>query len=190
MSVCCRVMVRDRYGVWSAVTENISTRGCRIATPRLLRPGTSLQMTFSSDLFADELEMKGEAAWSTGERLGVIFTQAAGGARSLAAWLDKVLELGAMPDSATTFRVAPSVSRVAAIPMALTPPPAAVAPIGFVSPPVSEARAAVASARVGAGAPGRHVVVRPASVVRVATQGARVAASPQNAIRITARPPR
>jgi hypothetical protein len=150
LSVCCRVMVNDRYGVWSAVTENISARGCRIVSSRLLRRGTRVQITFSSDLFPDDLEATGEVAWATGERLGVVFVDGAtrAGARSPAAWLNKVLEHGATPDSPITHRVVPSVSRRPA--PAPAPEPA---PIGFVPPLVAVTSSPRVTAQAVAPAP-------------------------------------
>ena len=34
VAVCCRVVVRDRYGVWTAVTEDFCVRGCQLLTAR------------------------------------------------------------------------------------------------------------------------------------------------------------
>jgi hypothetical protein len=152
-------MVRDRYGVWSAVTEDLSTRGCGIVTSRLLRPGTFLRMTFSSDLFHEDHEACGVAAWSSGERLGVVFSEApiAAGAGSLSAWLKKVVEHGAMPDSSTTFRVAPSVQRVAAVPVRLArvEPPVAQPELRYITP--DDVRPAASG----------HVVSAPQSAIRL-----------------------
>ncbi len=113
VSVCCRVVVRDRHGVWTAVTDDLCARGCQIVTSRLLRAGTRLHVTLSSDQFWEELHTVGKVAWATADRLGIIFVEgeSAGGALSPVAWLDKVLEHGEMPESATTGRVAPSVQR-------------------------------------------------------------------------------
>ena len=149
LNVCCRVMVSDRYGVWSAVTENLSARGCRVVTSRLLRRGTRIQMTFSSDLFPEDLEATGEVAWSTGERLGVIFVEGAtrAGARSPAAWLNKVLEHGATPDSPTTHRVVPSVSRAPVVHVSIQGADAPIPRIGF-RPPAAPATAPARAAAV------------------------------------------
>jgi hypothetical protein len=106
--VCCRVVVRDRYGVWSAVTDDASVRGCQIVTTRLLRSGTILELTLASDLFPDELEVTGEVVWATPTRLGVAFVGTVG-ALTPAAWLAKVIEHGEIEDSSSTWRVAPSV---------------------------------------------------------------------------------
>ena len=110
VAVCCRVVVCDRYGVWTAVTEDVSSRGCQLVTARLLRPGTLVDVTLSSDLFADELETIGEVVWATSDRLGVAFVRPiARAALSPAEWVAKVIEHGEIPDSGTTWRVAPSV---------------------------------------------------------------------------------
>src|SRR5512138_2238979 len=41
----CRVLVRDRYGVWQAETEDLGPRGCRIVTPRPQTVGTLVGLT-------------------------------------------------------------------------------------------------------------------------------------------------
>jgi hypothetical protein len=113
--VCCRVEVQDRYGVWTAVTEDICSRGCRILTPRMLRPGTPLTLRLSSDLFPEELEAEAQAVWSTPERLGVMFLDSAaenGNGLSPEAWVRMVVEHGSSPGSPS--RVVPVVSHVAA----------------------------------------------------------------------------
>lgn len=116
VTVCCRVVVRDRYGVWTAVTDDLSSRGCRLVTPRLLRPGTLLNLTLSSDLFPEELEVMGETVWATSDRLGVAFVgvMPRPGSISEPEWLAKVVEHGEIPESGTTWRVAPSVTPAAA----------------------------------------------------------------------------
>jgi hypothetical protein len=110
--VCCRVSVRDRYGVWTAVTEDVCPRGCRILTARMLRPGTPLTVTLSSDLFPEELEAAAQAVWSTPERLGVMFVGGAARAGSISPekWVEKVVEHG----SASGSRIVPVVSRAPA----------------------------------------------------------------------------
>jgi hypothetical protein len=115
VSVCCRVSVRDRYGMWTAVTEDICTHGCRIFTQRLLRAGSLLNVTLSSDLFPEELEAVSEAVWSTPDRLGIAFIEPIVRSGSLRpdAWLAKVLEHGATP-GATTPGVVPVVRRMGA----------------------------------------------------------------------------
>lgn len=112
VTVCCRVVVADRYGVWTGITENVSARGCLIVTSRLLRPGTKVHLTLSSDLFPEEFEVLAEVVWATPERLGVSFVRTLGSA-TLApeAWLARVIEFGALSESSTTWRVAPSMGR-------------------------------------------------------------------------------
>lgn len=107
--VCCRVVVRDRYGVWTAVTEDVSARGCQVVSTRLLRSGTLLELTLASDLFHEELVVTGEVVWATPTRLGVAFVGAVDGSLAPEAWLAKVIEHGEIPDSTTSWRVAPSV---------------------------------------------------------------------------------
>ena len=113
VQVCCRAVVRDRYGVWTCVTEDVSAQGCQLVTTRLLRPGSIVAIALSSDLFPEELETIGEAAWATPDRIGLRFvgTGSRRGALSPEEWLHHVVELGAIPESSSTWRVAPSVIR-------------------------------------------------------------------------------
>jgi hypothetical protein len=112
LKVCCQVSVRDRYGVWTAVTEDVSAHGCRIVTPRLLRNGTLLDLTIASDLFPDELESQAITAWAAPQRLAVEFIQTRRRAGSLTPeqWVELLLEHGATRDTRVTSRLVPSIS--------------------------------------------------------------------------------
>jgi hypothetical protein len=113
ISVCCHVVVRDRYGIWTAVTDDLCARGCQIVTQRQLRPGSTLHLTIASDLFVEELDVLAQAAWTTPHRLGVLFVGPGDRtALSPQAFVDLVLEHGEMADSATTWRLVPSVQRL------------------------------------------------------------------------------
>lgn len=94
--VCCRVDVEQRYAVWSAVTQDLSPRGCRIVTRQLPRLGSHIAMRLSSDLFPEELVTVGEVVWATGEQLGVLFVEEARrrGSLSPGDWLEQVIEHG------------------------------------------------------------------------------------------------
>lgn len=93
VGVCCRATVHDRYGLWTGVTVDVSASGCRIVSPRLLRAGTHVIVTLSSDLFADELEMVGEAVWATSQHVAVAFGRPTRVATlTPGAWLEKILE--------------------------------------------------------------------------------------------------
>lgn len=96
VSVCCRVDVHDRFGVWTAVTEDVCARGCRILTHRLPRLGSLFSLRLSSDLFDEELHVRARAVWGTAERIGVTFldTPPRAGALSPAEWLGLVVEHG------------------------------------------------------------------------------------------------
>ena len=127
---CCRAVARDRYGVWTAVTEDLSARGCRIVTKRLLRPGSQIVLALSSDLFEEELEVGAEVVWTSRDALGVAFRGEEAGARprrgrgrdtlSPERWLHKLLEQGSTQGSGPP-RVVPSLARRAAIREALRP---------------------------------------------------------------------
>lgn len=111
VSVCCRVVVSDRYGIWTAITDDLCERGCQLVTQRLLRPGTLVHLTLASDLFPEELEVVGRTVWTAADRLGVLFDAVDPGGFTPRAFLDKVLEHGELPDSTTTWRLVPSVQR-------------------------------------------------------------------------------
>lgn len=121
VSVCCRVDVRDQFGMWTAVTDDVSARGCRIATARLPRVGSAIELTISSDLFPESLAVTGEIAWVSDDHVGVSFLEAAA-ARSRrrrlspAEWVDSVIEHGRVSGptlESAAPRVAPVVRRSA-----------------------------------------------------------------------------
>jgi hypothetical protein len=119
VSVCCRVVVRERNGIWTAVTYDIGARGCGIVTTRLPRLGSRLAMTLSSDLFPEELDVVAETVWATAKRLGVMFLDAFAprGALSPREWLERVLEHGRAPGVAQLApRAIPTIQRVEARP--------------------------------------------------------------------------
>lgn len=96
VSVCCRVDVHDRFGVWTAITEDVCARGCRILTRRLPRLGSPLLLRLSSDLFPEELEVRARVVWGTADRIGVTFVpqRARKGKLTPAEWLELVLRHG------------------------------------------------------------------------------------------------
>jgi hypothetical protein len=114
ISVCCRAVVRDRYGVWTGITHDLGKRGCQIVTSRQLRAGTRVLLTLSSDLFLEDLEAVAEVVWVTPERLGMVFLESRrrSGSLSPSAWVDLVLAHGAQPSEGVTPRVVPCVRRV------------------------------------------------------------------------------
>jgi hypothetical protein len=125
IAVCCRAVVRDRYGVWTGVTEDVHARGCRIVTPRLLRPGTLLSLSLASDLFPEELDVMGEVVWATDERLAIEFvgSVARQGRLSPEAWIAKVVEHGAIESRTHIVPTVRAVERVlTALPSPSSPP--------------------------------------------------------------------
>lgn len=145
VGVCCRAVVHDRYGLWTGVTVDVSASGCRIVSPRLLRAGSRVIVTLSSDLFADELEMVGEAVWATSEHVAVSFsrpTRAA--ALTPGEWFEKVLEAGATAGSSPV------------VPALGVPPPRAIA----LAPRGAQPSASAARPPAGAHVPRR--IQRPA----------------------------
>lgn len=73
MDTCCRVDVRERGSVWTAVTEDVCARGCRVVSTRDPRVGTVATLTISTDAFDDELEIEGEVVWARDGRVGIVF---------------------------------------------------------------------------------------------------------------------
>ncbi len=116
VKVCCRVDVRDRFGIWTAVTDDVSPRGCRLVTTKSPRIGSLLELTLASDLFSEVLEVTGYAAWVSGQRVGVNFASASRtGNLTPAEWLERLVEhakvLGPEPVGSTGPRLVPSVRR-------------------------------------------------------------------------------
>lgn len=97
VSFCCRVDVHDRLGVWTAITEDVCARGCRILTRRLPGLGSPLLLRLSSDLFPEELEVRARVVWGTADRVGVAFIphRSRKWKLSPAEWIDLVLQHGA-----------------------------------------------------------------------------------------------
>ncbi len=114
--VCCRVDVRDRFGLWTAVTDDVSSRGCRLVTTRNPRIESLLDLTVSSDLFSDILEVTGYVAWASGHRVGVRFASASR-TRGISPteWVEQLAHhakvLGPEPVGSTGPRLAPSLRR-------------------------------------------------------------------------------
>jgi hypothetical protein len=94
LGVCCRVDVRDRSGIWTAVTEDVCDRGCRVVTGKLPRVGSMLEMTLTSDLFLEPLEVRGQTVWASSERVGIAFLQAAHRGLTSSEWIARVIEHG------------------------------------------------------------------------------------------------
>ncbi len=128
VKVCCRVDVRDRFGVWTAVTEDVSPRGCRLVTAKLPRIGSALELRLSSDLFSEVLEMTGHAAWVSDLRVGVDFVAGSSriGRLSPAEWVERLVEqgkvLGPEPVGNAGPRLAPALRRTSSAARASGPP--------------------------------------------------------------------
>jgi hypothetical protein len=120
IGVCCRAIVRDRYGVWTGVTHDLGRRGCQLVTARQLRAGARVLLSLSSDLFPEELEVTAEVVWVTPVRLGLVFLASPlrAGSLSPGAWFDRVLLHGTQVDSGGARRMVPSVRRGEARPVA------------------------------------------------------------------------
>jgi hypothetical protein len=73
VETCCRVDVRERSSVWTAITEDVCARGCRVVSARDPRVGTLVSLTISTDAFDAELEVEGEVVWARDGRVGIIF---------------------------------------------------------------------------------------------------------------------
>lgn len=119
VKVCCRVDVRDRFGIWTAVTEDVSSRGCRLVSTKSPRIGSSLELTLSSDLFSEVLELTGYAAWVSDHRVGVAFVASPARPNAIAAteWVARLVEHGSIhrpgPIGSVAQSLVPAVRRPA-----------------------------------------------------------------------------
>ncbi len=99
LHVCCRADVCDRFGVWTAVTEDISDRGCRLVATRSPRLGSILELTFTSDLFPESLEVSARVVWASSGRVGVSFLPSERRGPTPAEWVARVVEHGRVGSS-------------------------------------------------------------------------------------------
>lgn len=95
----CHVWFKDRFGLWEGETEDISTRGCRIVSPRPQKVGTLVALTFSSDRLGEELVLAGQVVWSDPgppARMGIAFTGGGAQAPGPGAWVStlEAVQLG------------------------------------------------------------------------------------------------
>ncbi len=115
LGVCCRVEVRDRWGLWTAVTEDLCDRGCRVVAGKLPRIGSRLQMTLSSDLIPESLEVIGRTTWVSSNRIGVAFLESAGRGLTPTQWVARLLEhaevVGRGPHARSSPRMIPAIRR-------------------------------------------------------------------------------
>ncbi len=127
--VCCRVDVCDRFGIWTAVTEDICARGCRLITAKSPRVGALLELTLWSDLVPEVLEITASVAWTSEDRVGVSFVMGDAGARPISAgdWVEQLVEhgkvLGPGPVGSTAPRLAPALRRPLSAPRVSARPP-------------------------------------------------------------------
>jgi hypothetical protein len=87
----CRVRIRDRFGTWSAETEDVGPRGCRLVGERAHALGALVRLTVESDRIVEPLEVAGQVVWTRADRLsraGIWFAGAPSspGAPFPAAW--------------------------------------------------------------------------------------------------------
>lgn len=107
----------DQFGVWTAVTEDVCPRGCRLLTSKLPRVGSLLALTLSSDLFAEALEVGARVAWVSDQRVGVTFVDGSArpGGLSPTEWVERLTAhgrvLGPEPVGATGIRLVPAIRR-------------------------------------------------------------------------------
>ncbi len=127
--VCCRVDVCDRFGVWTAITEDVCSRGCRLVTSKSPRIGSLIELRLSSDLIAEALEIAASVAWVSEHRVGVSFVVADVRPRALSAdeWVERIVEhgkvLGPEPVGSTGPRLAPALRRPLSAPRVSARPP-------------------------------------------------------------------
>ena len=57
------VEIREKIARWATSTEDVSTRGCRIALKRSIQQGAVIQLAFDMGPGADPLVVHGQVAW-------------------------------------------------------------------------------------------------------------------------------
>lgn len=91
----CPVEIRDRFTICIARTEDVGSRGCRIAMKRAIAVGTLLRLRFAPGDGADPVELLGQAVWvRTAPRIeaGVAFTGTVSASDPRPeAWLDQLV---------------------------------------------------------------------------------------------------
>jgi hypothetical protein len=114
------VEIDDRFGAWSAVTEDVGVRGCRIVSSRAPRLGALVQLTLRSERLVAPLRMAGQAVWARDGRIGISFVGPLSGTVSPATWIRElaaVLEDAALAPMAAPAGAAGAAPRPAAIPL-------------------------------------------------------------------------
>jgi hypothetical protein len=108
VDTCCRAIVQDAHGVWTAIADDLGKRGARLVTSREPRVGSYLLVTLSSDLFETELRVTAQVMWIRKGRVGIMFERETG--EAAAAWLEQLSSvdgLGARIRSTRPPRAAP-----------------------------------------------------------------------------------
>lgn len=132
----CRAFVRDRFGVSDAWTEDVSSRGCRIVTPRRQKVGTLVRLTLVADQLDEPLIVSGQIVWvdaGSPPRAGISFTGSPTGVPGAAPWVRSLeaAEAGRAHDAAPGVTVLltplPGLDLVVAPPEPADATPAAVA---------------------------------------------------------------
>jgi hypothetical protein len=113
LPAACRVEIDDRFGAWSAVTEDVGVRGCRIVSSRAPRLGALVQLTLRSERLVAPLRMAGQAVWARDGRIGISFVGPLSGAVSPASWIRELAAV--LEDGAAAPRAAGAEPRPAAI---------------------------------------------------------------------------
>lgn len=120
----CRVFVRDRFGVWDAVTEDLSPRGCRIVTPRRQTVGTLVRLTVLADRLVEPLLVSGQVVWvepGPPARAGISFTGSPADAPGAGAWV-RSLEAAAAGRPADASPSVHLLPEAAALEIVVAPP--------------------------------------------------------------------
>jgi len=129
IAAACNVEIDDRFGAWSAVTEDVGLRGCRIVSARAPRLGALVQLTLRSERLAAPLRMAGQAVWARDGRVGIAFVGTLAGAVTPAVWLRELA--AALEDAPAAQPARPGPPRPVPAPVEATrtePGPAGTAP--------------------------------------------------------------
>jgi hypothetical protein len=117
VKICCRVDVRDRFGVWTAITDDVCARGCRLVATKCPRVGSLLALTLSSDLFPEVLDVTARVAWVSDHRVGLAFVSSRPRPTAIASaeWVARLVESGSIhrpePVGAIGHSLVPAVRR-------------------------------------------------------------------------------
>jgi hypothetical protein len=134
LAAAARAELSDRFRSSPARLEDVSARGCRLATDRAPRPGALVQVTLSSHLLPDALRVAAQVVWAKDGRAGCAFLGAVDGGPRPADWMERLAHVIA------TQPAPPPEPRVPVTPAARAAPVSAAARVDAPGAPVARLR--------------------------------------------------